>query len=125
MSTTTIKMPTAHMTVAEFANLAQEQGKTFVEFLEEHGPSLMPPAGFVMAMDAMAPDLPAGYYDGPSEAGDGWQIETTFTMERGVMLELLPPQGDYSMGGFTASQALAAGEALTRLATKYAVTERA
>lgn len=79
-----------------------------------------PPAGFVQAMDAMAPDLPAGYFDGPSEAGDGWRIETTFTYERGVTFEVLDPKCGVLADGLTTSQALAAGEALVRLAAKYA-----
>lgn len=78
------------------------------------------PEGFVQAMDPVQPDLPAGYFDGPSEVGDGWRIETTFTVERGVAFELLPPNGDYSLGGLTASQAVAAGRALAALAAKYA-----
>ncbi|WP_426226247.1 hypothetical protein [Pseudarthrobacter sp. DSP2-3-2b1] len=76
-----------------------------------------PPAGFVQAMDPMQPDLPADYFDGPSVDGDGWRIETTFTYERGVELEL---NADYSQGGMTTSQALAAGTALVLWATKYA-----
>lgn len=105
-STTTPK------TVRELGDAAAAQGKTAAE--------LLPPEGFIEAMDALVLTEPAGYFDGPSEVGDGWQIETTFTYERGVTFELLPPRGDYALGGFTASQALAAGEALTRLATKYA-----
>ncbi len=78
------------------------------------------PEGFVQAMDVMQPDLPADYFDGPAESGDGWRIETTFTVERGVELELVPLNGGYSLGVLSASQALEAGTALARLATKYA-----
>ncbi|BCW70348.1 hypothetical protein [Arthrobacter sp. NicSoilB8] len=78
------------------------------------------PEGFVQAMDPAHPDLPADYFDGPSETGDGWRIETTFTFERGVQFEL---NADYSQGGLTVSQALAAGTALAALAAKYSVTD--
>ena len=76
------------------------------------------PEGFVQAMDPMQPDLPADYFDGPSVGGDGWRIETTFTFERGVEFEL---NADYSQGGMTAQQAIAAGTALAALGSKYAV----
>ncbi|RNL51579.1 hypothetical protein [Arthrobacter oryzae] len=78
------------------------------------------PEGFVQAMDPVQPDLQADYFDGPTEAGDGWKIETTFTVERGVQFEILPSNGDYSLGGLTASQALEAGRVLARMASKYA-----
>jgi hypothetical protein len=38
MNVTTTTMPFAKMTVADFANLAQEQGKTFSELLVELWP---------------------------------------------------------------------------------------
>lgn len=75
------------------------------------------PAGFVQAVDPAQPDLPADYFDGPSEIGDGWRIETTFTFERGVEFEL---NADYSRGGMTAQQAISAGTALAALGSKYA-----
>ncbi|WP_024366196.1 hypothetical protein [Arthrobacter sp. TB 26] len=78
-----------------------------------------PPEGFVQAMDPIQQDLPADYYDGPTETGDGWQIETTYTVEHGVEFEL---NADYSQGGMTPAQAIAAGTALAALASKYAVT---
>ncbi|MDZ4091649.1 MAG: hypothetical protein U1D68_10645 [Arthrobacter sp.] len=77
------------------------------------------PEGFVQAMDPAQPDVPADYFDGPSEAGDGWRIETTFTFERGVEFEL---NADYSQGGMTTSQAIAAGTALAALGSKYTAT---
>ncbi|MDI3211705.1 hypothetical protein [Arthrobacter sp. AL12] len=80
------------------------------------------PAGFIEAMDAVRPDLPAGYWDGPSETGDGWRIETTFTFERGVAFELLPLGSGYALGVLTAPQAAAAGTALAALASRYAGT---
>ena len=78
------------------------------------------PEGFVQAMDAGQPDLLADYFDGPSETGDGWRIETTFTFERGVSFELMPLGGGVELGVLTARQAIAAGTALAALATKYA-----
>ncbi|WP_028280258.1 hypothetical protein [Arthrobacter sp. H5] len=98
-------------TVRDLFEMADAQGVTPSE--------LMPPEGFVQAEDAFNPDLLADYFDGPSEAGDGWRIETTFTVDRGVTFELLAP--DLSViTMLTTSQALAAGNALARLATKYA-----
>lgn len=76
------------------------------------------PEGFVQAMDDE--DQPADYYDGPSEVGDGWRIETTFTFERGVTFELLDPDCQVIADGLTVSQTIAAGTALAALATKYA-----
>ncbi|WP_164202374.1 hypothetical protein [[Micrococcus luteus] ATCC 49442] len=78
------------------------------------------PDGFVMAMDVVFPDQPGGYFDGPSESGDAWRIETTFTVERGVAFELVPLDAECVGAGLTAAQAIAAGEALARLAAKYA-----
>lgn len=78
------------------------------------------PSGFVPVPDAVMPELPADLFQGPSERGDGWMIEVTFTYEDGVEFEVMPSFGDYSKGGLTPSQAVAAGNALARLATKYA-----
>ncbi|MDR7081453.1 hypothetical protein J2X01_000730 [Arthrobacter ginsengisoli] len=111
------KMP---KTVRELGEMAEAQGITAVELLGKLGPIPTPPVGFTEAMDAMHPELPAGYFDGPSVAGDGWRIESTFTFEHGVTFELLPPNGDYRMVGMTAQQAIAAGTALAALGRKYA-----
>jgi hypothetical protein len=99
-------------TVRDLGALADERGVKPSE--------LLPPEGFVEAFEAVDRTEPAGYFDGPSEVGDGWRIETTFTYERGVTFELLDPKGRGLGDGLTVPQALAAGEALVRLATKYA-----
>lgn len=99
-------------TVRELGEMAEARGVKPSE--------LLPPEGFVEAMEALDETQPAGYFDGPSEAGGGWRIETTFTYERGVTFELLDPECGVIVDGLTTSQALAAGNALARLATKYA-----
>jgi hypothetical protein len=78
------------------------------------------PEGFIQAKDPVQPDLPSDYFDGPSETGDGWRIETTFTFERGVEFELMSLNEGTSLGVLSASQAVAAGNALAALAAKYA-----
>lgn len=77
------------------------------------------PEGFIQAQDACQPEVLADFFDGPSEEGDGWKIYTTFTVERGVTFELLTHDGSV-ITMLTASQALAAGNALAMLAAKYA-----
>jgi hypothetical protein len=88
-------------------------------------PPAAAPEGFVMAMDPVQPDLPADYFDGPTETGDGWKIETTFTFERGVEFELMSLNEGYSLGVLSASQAVEAGTALAALGAKYTVPEQA
>ena len=78
------------------------------------------PAGFVPVPDVVMPDLPATLFQGPTETGDGWMIEVTFTHEDGVEFEVMPFVGDYSQGGLTPSQAIEAGNALAALGAKYA-----
>ncbi|WP_248760212.1 hypothetical protein [Pseudarthrobacter sp. SSS035] len=81
------------------------------------------PAGFVPVPDVMLdvmPDLPPTHFQGPTETGDGWMIEATFTFEDGIELEIQPAIGDYSKGGLTPSQAIEAGKALAGLGAKYA-----
>lgn len=141
----TTKMP---KTVHELILLAKEMGLTASELLADFertlgerwfeadsdittsavtvdpSPVVAAPEGFIQARDALQPDLPADHFDGPSETGDGWRIETTFTFERGVTFELLAL--DFSpITMLTDSQAIAAGNALAALAAKYAVPQGA
>ncbi|QOD04868.1 hypothetical protein [Pseudarthrobacter sp. BIM B-2242] len=85
--------------------------------------STNPPAGFAPVPDVMLdsmPGLPPTHFQGPTETGDGWMIEATFTFEDGIELEIQPAVGDYSQGGLTPSQAIEAGNALAALGAKYA-----
>lgn len=109
-------------TVRELGDMAEAQGITAAELLGKLGPiPASAPEGFVQAMDPVEPDLPADYFDGPPESGDGWRIESTFTFERGVTFELMPLGGGEDLGVLTAQQAIAAGTALAALGSKYAV----
>ena len=78
------------------------------------------PAGFVPVPDVVMPELPATLFQGPTETGDGWMIEVTFTYEDGVEFEIMPSFGDYSKGGLTPFQAVEAGAALATLGAHYA-----
>lgn len=89
-----------------------------LDSVTDGAPSTEAPEGFVQPMDALVPTEPAGYFDGPFEVGEGWRIETTFTPEDGVTLELQDPE--CFVITLTATQALAAGTALTKLASRYA-----
>jgi hypothetical protein len=80
------------------------------------------PDGFVPVPDVMSdvmPDLPPTHFQGPTETGDGWMIELTFTHEDGVEFEVMPSFGDYSKGGLTPSQAVEAGVTLAKLGAQY------
>jgi hypothetical protein len=79
-------------------------------------PVMTVPEGFVGELDPVIPDEPASLFLGPGEIGDEWRIETSFTFEDGVAFELVP----VGRTELTASQAIAAGNALARLGAKYA-----
>lgn len=89
-----------------------------LDSVTDDAPSPAAPEGFVQVMDALVPTEPAGYLEGPFEVGDGWRIETTFTPEDGVTLEL--QDQECFVITLTAAQALAVGTALTKLASRYA-----
>lgn len=80
--------------------------------------SITAPAGFVQAEDDLVPTEKAGYWEGPRMSGDGWSIETTWTPNDGIKVDVLSADG-MGVAELRLDQVAALGTALTQIANEY------
>lgn len=96
-------------TVQELIKYALDRGTTPSELLARV--SAGAPEGFTRVYNE---GIETNCWEGPSVRGDGWEVQTGWDADMGVLISLVHPTSDLDP-----AQALAAGKALAETSAKY------